>query len=99
MGEYLDLFTSLGMTPGYDTAFDPFLHEIVEVEQDDDPSAPIQVEEVLWPSLMLGQMLFNRAGVRVRAGALYAQHGVADRSQIYWTFLRRHRPTVDLSHG
>ncbi|WP_432105233.1 hypothetical protein [Streptomyces sp. bgisy091] len=98
--EYLDLFTSLGMTSFEDSdAFDPFLHEIVEVEQADDPHAPIEIIELLWPGLMLGQLLFNRAGMRIRAGSEHAQRGVADRSPLYWTFQRRHRPTVDLSQG
>ncbi|MFF0623683.1 hypothetical protein [Streptomyces sp. NPDC004296] len=98
--EYLDVFTSLGMTPFEDgDAFDPFLHEIVEVEQADDPYAPIEVTELRWPGLMLGRLLFNRAGVRIRAGVEYAQRGVADRSPLYWTFRRHHRPTVDLSQG
>ncbi|WP_406458601.1 hypothetical protein OG782_36640 [Streptomyces sp. NBC_00876] len=98
--EYLDLFTSLGMTPFDGTdAFDPFLHEIVEVEQADDPHAPIEITEVLLPGLMLGRLLFSRAGVRIRAGIEHAQRGVADRSPLYWTFRRRHRPTVDLSQG
>ncbi|MYT30265.1 MULTISPECIES: hypothetical protein [unclassified Streptomyces] len=98
--EYVDLFTSLGMTPFEDSdAFDPFLHEIVEVEQADDPQAPIEIAEVLWPGLTLGQLLFSRAGVRIHAGVEHAQRGVADRSPLYWTFRRRHRPTVDLSQG
>ncbi|MEW2175097.1 hypothetical protein AB0890_01970 [Streptomyces sp. NPDC005406] len=98
--EYLDVFTSLGMAPfAGGEAFDPFLHEIVEVEQADDPHAPIEITEALWPGLMLGRLLFNRAGVRIRAGVEHAQRGVADRSPLYWTFRRRHRPTVDLSQG
>ncbi|GAA1952218.1 hypothetical protein [Kitasatospora viridis] len=97
---YLDLFACLGMTP-FDSggAFDPFLHEIVEVEQTPDPYAPIEAVEVLRPGLMLGQLLFARAGVRIRAGAEHAQCGVADRSPLYWTFRRANRPTVDLSQG
>ncbi|WP_406505463.1 hypothetical protein [Streptomyces sp. NBC_00212] len=98
--QYLDVFTSLGMTLFEDgDAFDPFLHEIVEVEQADDPHAPIEITEILWPGLMLGRLLFSRAGVRIRSGIKYAQRGVADCSPLYWTFRRRHRPTVDLSQG
>ncbi|MDT0483110.1 hypothetical protein [Streptomyces doebereineriae] len=96
---YLGLFTPLGMTPFKGGTFDPFLHEIVEVDQADDPGAPIEITEVVWPGLMLGQLLFTRAGVRVRAGADHAQRGVADGSPLSWAFRRRHRPTVDLSHG
>ncbi|GAA4991762.1 hypothetical protein [Kitasatospora paranensis] len=96
---YLGLFAALGMTPSGSAVFDPLLHEIVEVEQSEDPRAPIEVIEVLWPSLLLGDLVFGRAGVRVRAGARRAQRGVADRSPLYWSFRRRHRPTVDLSQG
>lgn len=98
--DYLHLFTRLGMVPFEGTsAFDPFRHEIVEVEQAADPDEPVRVTEVVWPGLWLGPLLFSRAGVRVRAGARHAERGVADRSPLYWAFVRRHRPTVDLSHG
>ncbi len=97
---YLTLFTALGMAPFEDAArFDPFLHEIVEVEQAEDPKAPIEILEVRHPGLMLGELLFGRAGVRIRAGDAHAERGVADRFPLYWTFRRAHRPTHDLSHG
>jgi len=98
--QYLHLFTGLGLMPFHETgSFDPFLHEIVEVEQAEDPEEPVRVTEVVWPGLWLGPLLFSRAGVRVRAGTRHAERSVADRSPLYWTFLRRHRPTVDQSHG
>lgn len=100
MEQYLELFTGLGMAPFEDArAFDPFLHEIVDVEQAESPDEPIRITEVVWPGLWLGPLLFSRAGVRVRAGVRHAERGVADRSPLYWAFLRRHRPTVDLSQG
>ncbi|MFH9351978.1 hypothetical protein [Kitasatospora sp. NPDC017646] len=97
---YLSLFTALGMAP-FDapSRFDPFLHEITEVEQADDPHSPIEILDIRWPGLMLGELLFNRAGARVRAGAAHAEHGVADRWPLYWTHRRAHRPTRDLSQG
>ncbi|WP_441248645.1 hypothetical protein [Kitasatospora sp. McL0602] len=100
MDQYLSLFTELGMSP-FATAdgFDPFRHEIVDVEQAEDPDEPAQITEVVWPGLGLGPLLFSRSGARVRAGAHHAERGVADRSPLYWTFRRRHRPTVDLSLG
>lgn len=98
--QYLALFTGLGMTSFEDAdAFDPFLHEIVEVEQAPDPDEPVRITGLVWPGLWYGSLLFSRAGVRVRAGARHAERGVADRSPLYWTYLRRHRPTVDLSQG
>ncbi|MGA5816696.1 hypothetical protein ACPC54_02355 [Kitasatospora sp. NPDC094028] len=98
---YLALFTALGMTPFTDAgaAFDPFRHEITEVEQAEDPDTPIEPLDVRSPGLMLGELLFTRAGVRVRAGAAHAERGVADRSVLYWTHRRPHRPTRDLSQG
>ncbi|MEU5538329.1 hypothetical protein [Streptomyces sp. NPDC020362] len=98
--QYLLLFTDLGMVPFEEcSVFDPFLHEIVEVEQTADPDRPVGITGVVWPGLRLGDMVFGRAGVRVRAGARHAERGVADRSPLYWAFRRRHRPTVDLSMG
>ncbi|MCX5400970.1 hypothetical protein [Streptomyces sp. NBC_00102] len=98
--QYLHLFTALGLEPFRPTGpFDPFLHEIVEVEQAEDPEEAARVTGTVWPGLWLGPLLFSRAGVRVRAGAHHAERGVADRSPLHWTFLRRHRPTVDLSQG
>jgi hypothetical protein len=87
------------MTPIGAADFDPFFHEIVAVEQDDDPEAPVRITGTLWPGLMLGDMLFSRAGVRVRAGARHAEAGIADRSVLHEVFLRRYRATSDLSLG
>ncbi|MEW1691393.1 hypothetical protein ACIQOF_07215 [Streptomyces sp. NPDC091265] len=100
MTQYLQIFTQLGLAPFDETGtFDPFLHEVVEVEQAEDPDEPARVTGLVWPGLWLGRLLFSRAGVRIRAGVHHAERGVADRSPLYWTFVRRHRPTVDLSHG
>ncbi|MFF7362129.1 hypothetical protein [Streptomyces sp. NPDC008125] len=82
--------------------FDPFLHQIVEVEQADAPDERVRRTGRVWPGLWLGPLLFSRAGVRVRAGAWHAaarQRGVADRSPLCRTFLRRYQPPVDLSRG
>ncbi|NUR91444.1 MAG: hypothetical protein HOY71_45855, partial [Nonomuraea sp.] len=48
---------------------------------------------------LLGTLLLTRAGVRVSAGANHLVAGVADRSCLYWTYLRVQRPTNDLSMG
>ncbi len=74
------------------SGFDPFFHEIVAIDQSDDPAAPMEITDTVWPGLMLGELLFSRAGVRVRAGALHAQTGVAEQSTLYEVFLRRHWP-------
>ena len=96
---YLSLFGALGMREVDAVDFDPFLHEIAEIEQAPDPDAPITLVDTLTPALMLGEMLFCRARVRVRAGSLHAALGWANSSPLYWTFRRDGRPTVDLSQG
>lgn len=97
--EYVGFLSALGMRRAEVARFDPFFHEIAAVEQTEDPAAPIELAEELWPCMMLGEMLFGRAGVRVRAGEQQAVVGIADRSTLHEVFLRRHRPTHDLSFG
>lgn len=97
--EYIRVLSTLGMRRVEVARFDPFFHEIVVVEQSEDPDTPIQIAGELWPCMMLGDMLFSRAGVRVRAGEQHAVAGLADRSLLHEVFLRRHRPTSDESFG
>lgn len=99
VSQYLAVFTALGMTEINVEGFDPFFHEIVAVDQAEDPDAPIEITDTVWPGLMFNELLFNRAGVRVRAGARYAEARVADQSTLYEVFLRRYRPTSDGSLG
>ncbi|QKW22860.1 hypothetical protein HUT16_30580 [Kitasatospora sp. NA04385] len=92
-------FARLGMTEvGAADGFDPFLHEIAELVPAEDPDAPVELLDVLWPGFTFGELLFTRAGVRVRAGARVAEPGWADASPMYWAHRRRGRRPVDLSH-
>lgn len=88
-------FQAIGCQPVAEASFDPILHEIVTCEADEDPDAPIQVTGQVWPALMIGELVFTRAGVHVRAGAAHAVPGVADRSTLQWEYWRRHRDTCD----
>ncbi|MFC0844034.1 hypothetical protein ACFH04_09965 [Streptomyces noboritoensis] len=97
--QYLAAFARLGMTPIGDAAFEPFFHEVVHVDQDEDPQAPVEITGTVWPGLMFGEMLFSRVGVRVRAGARHLVAGIADRSPLHDVFIRRHRETLDGSLG
>ncbi|GLW53798.1 hypothetical protein [Kitasatospora phosalacinea] len=98
--EFTAFFARLGMTEvGAAGGFDPFLHETAELVPAEDPGAPIELLDVLWPGLVFGELLFARAGVRVRAGARVAEPGRADASPVYWAFRRRGRRPVDLSQG
>jgi hypothetical protein len=44
---------------------------------------------------MIGELVFTRAGVHVRAGSAHAVPGIADRSTLHWEYWRRHRTTSD----
>jgi len=99
VADYVEFFSALGMHRVEAARFDPFFHEVAAVEQDVDPDAPIEITGERWPCLMLGEMLFGRAGVAVRAGKNHAEAGLADLSTVDSAFLRRHRPTEDESLG
>jgi hypothetical protein len=79
--------------------FHPFYHEIVEVEQAPDPDEPVSLLKTLWPGFLLGQMLFCRAGMRIRAGAHVVRKDIAERSRLYWAYARNNRPADDQSYG
>jgi hypothetical protein len=84
---------AIGLTRIAEDTFHPFFHEIVEVEQADDPDEPIHLLDEVWPGYLLGSLLVQRAGVRVRAGTAYAVAPVATRSRLHWAWWRRHRGT------
>ncbi|MFB4306373.1 hypothetical protein [Actinomadura sp. GTD37] len=99
LAEYTGFFTGIGLTPfEHAEAFSPFHHEIFAVIQD--PSATrVTLEEVLWPGFWFGDLLFSRAGVRVRAPRHLIDAEVATTSTLYFAYSREPRPTSDLSHG
>lgn len=97
--EYLAFTRALGLREAGSSRFRPFFHEIVGVDQADDEDEPISVVTVHWPALMLGPVLFSRAGVTVRGGARHVRKDAAERSTLYWAHRRKNRPHVDLSHG
>jgi hypothetical protein len=80
-------------------AFHPFLHEIVDVEQADDPDEEPSVVAERWPGSFIGSLVLVRAGVSVRAGAHHLDARVATTSPLLWSWTRRYRPATDLSHG
>jgi hypothetical protein len=92
-------FQALGMHPIEASSFHPFYHEVVSVEQSPDPTEPITLVETIWPGFMLGQMLFCRAGVKVRGGSQHITKRIAETSTLYWSYRRNNRSTDDLSHG
>jgi hypothetical protein len=92
-------FAAIGCQPVTEASFDPILHEIITCQAAAEPDAPIQVTGQAWPALMIGELVFTRAGVHVRAGSAHAVPGLADRSALQWEYWRRHRITSDRSFG
>jgi hypothetical protein len=90
---------ALGFQVPQVAGFHPFFHEIVGVRQAPAAEAPIAVVEQVWPPLMLGTMMFCRAGSLVTGGTTHIVKEVAERSKLYWTFRRKDRPYGDQSHG
>jgi hypothetical protein len=92
-----EFFAAIGCRAVTEASFDPILHEILTCEAADDPGAPIKITGQAWPALTIGELVFTRAGVYVRAGSAHAVPGVADRSTLHWEYWRRHRTTSDES--
>jgi hypothetical protein len=97
--EYLAFMTFLGFRPARASQFSPFFHEVVLVSQSTRDDEPISVVETLSPCLMLGDMMFSRAGCAVRGGRDHVVKAVAERSTLYWAWRRNNRPCEDLSMG
>lgn len=97
--EYQSFFTGIGFTLADLGEFDPLHHEIVRVEQSAVDNERIQIYEQLWPELMLGQLVFSRAGVSVLGGRSHIVKEVAEHSTLYFSFRRAQRKTSDLSMG
>ena len=94
-GQITQFFAAVGCQPVTEAGFDPILHEIISCEAAEEPDAPIQITRHAWPALMIGELVFARAGVHVRAGSAHAVPGIADRSTLQWEYWRRHRTTCD----
>jgi len=97
--DYRELMEHLGMHRVSAPEFHPFWHEIVSVDEAGDRAAPITVVSELWPAYALGPLLVTRAGCAVRAGADHLTRDIAERSILYWAYVRHNRPVADLSHG
>jgi hypothetical protein len=99
LDQYIEFATGLGFRVVKEQSFNPFFHEIVSVESAGDPEQQAEVLAELWPCLMLGDLLFSRAGCAVRGGANQLNPEVAQRSVLHWAYRRRHRPVTDRSVG
>lgn len=96
---YLDFMRSLGLEIANSREFSPFYHEIVEVIQDEPQHAEITVVAILWDALVLGNMMFSRAGTCVAGGVANINKSIAETSTLYWTYQRPKRRCQDSSYG
>lgn len=99
--ELVRFFGAFGMEPmRVHPHYHPFFHEVAAAEFDPALGNAVLVEEDLWPGLWFGDLVFARAGVRVRCGPDAPLHpALAARSTLYFAWLRVYRPTCDLSDG
>lgn len=96
---YLEFFKTIGFDEKPVLTYHPFYCEIVDVIETKN-SSEVEIDKIKWPALVLGNMLFARAGVVVRAPKTKKiTKGVANCSVLYWTYWRKYRKTNDLSMG
>lgn len=95
--EFVDFAGRVGFDAALPERYTPFHFEICGLDTVGDPSAGIEVVRTDWPCLMLGSMLFMRAGATARAPAHRLRPGIADTSHLYWAYRRKARPVRNLS--
>ena len=102
LADYLAFMTGMGCHVVDEAAYSPFFHEIVDIV-DADRTLPrkdcIDLARVDWPALMLGPMMFSRAGVAVSCMPGVLQPEIATSSTLYWAHRRKFRRTADLANG
>ena len=97
--EFERFASALGLDVVQPSRYSSFHHEIVDLVRSGTGVQPVRVLHQHWPCLMLGTLLFLRAGVTVSAGTRVLAPGIADKSKLYWTYHRKTRPHEDLAHG
>jgi hypothetical protein len=101
-GEFLRFFHVLGLSSflPMNEPFTPALHEVVEVYEHSPEQQPPCTRFAYWPGLMLGTLVFARAGVSVDCHPSQGlTRSLATQSPLYFENHRFRRATVDLSHG
>jgi hypothetical protein len=95
--QYIDLFEAFGFQRITEQAYSPFFHEIVEVIATDNKGAGIEIDHTFWPGLMFGDLLFARAGVRIRCHPSRIRKEYAETTLLCFAYLRYRRRAADLS--
>ena len=102
LADYLAFMTGMGCRVVDEPAYSPFFHEIVEIVEADGTQPRkdcIDLARVDWPALMLGPMLFSRAGVAASCIPGVLRPEIAASSTLYWAHRRKFRRTADLANG
>jgi hypothetical protein len=100
--DYLAFMTGLGCSVVDEPAYSPFFHEIIDVVEADTTRPRkdrIGLARVDWPALMLGPMMFSRAGVAVSCTPGMLQPEISVSSTLYWAHRRKFRRTSDPANG
>ncbi len=97
MENYKEFFDYIGFEEKTVTHYHSFSCEVVDLMVSD--KSEIELVELKWPALMLGNLMFSRAGVVLKAPENLLTKGIADSSCLYWSFRRKNRKTRDLSMG
>lgn len=90
---------SLGFRVSDRAGYHPFFHEIVSVQPAAVADTPVQLVGQLWPTLMLGELMYCRGGCAVTGGSGRVVKEIAEGSRLFWAHRRMNRPCEDLSHG
>ncbi len=99
-GDQLEEFAQqVGLEVMRPDRFSPFHHEVVDVQTASQSHQPARICAYHWPCLMLGPLLFMRAGVSVSAGSAVMHPKIAASSTIYWAHRRKNRFHRDLAQG
>jgi hypothetical protein len=99
IAEYTSFVEAVGLTIVHPTRYTPFHHEVVNVEVSKELLTVPVLLSSHWPCLMIGNMLFMRAGATVLTSEHQLTPGIANATTIYWSYRRKNRPTNDLSKG
>jgi hypothetical protein len=99
LATYVQFFRALGLGPFEEPVFSSFYHEIVEAEAAPPEDEAAEIGRVFWPGLRFGDLLFSRAGVRVRAPVRLIDPRTAPYSTLYFAHRRLRRATEDQSQG
>ena len=94
--EYEYFIKMLGLTTMNPITYNPFYCEIVEATEGDDN---FTILENYHPSILLGNLLIKRAGVKVCLNPKEYNLKIINQSTLYWTYRRKNRKCSDLSQG